>query len=275
MMARRKSTVLLLEAAVDVLTDYHPMTVRQVYYQLVARQVIENTVGRYKAVSNLLVSARKDGTIPWGWIEDRLRRPRSVSMWESLSDFGEVVVKAYRLNVWSDQPGYCEVWLEKDALSGIVEDATRPYGVTVNVGRGYDGWDSIRNAAARFGGGDKVTVLYFGDLDPSGEDMIRSLGERLAFFECYPEIVKCALVLDDIDRYGLPSDFAKKTDSRRNAFVSKYGDISVELDALPADVLRERVISAVEERMDLNALAGVRDYEREDRKQLAKALGIA
>jgi len=273
-MARHKRTQAYLDTAVEVLTDYHPMTVRQVYYQLVSRQVLENTVSRYKAVSNLLVDARKDGTIPWDWIEDRLRRPRSVGMWDDLADFGAVAVNSYRRDVWHDQPGYCEVWLEKDALSGICEDALAPFGVTLNVGRGYDGWDSIRNAAGRFGDGARVTVLYFGDLDPSGEDMVRSLGERLAFFGCYPEIVKCALTLDDIRRYSLPPDFTKKTDTRRAAFVARYGDVSVELDALPAEVLRERVVSEVERRMDLDALADVRDIESRDRAQLADALGV-
>jgi len=84
------------------------------------------------------------------------------------------------------------------------------YGVTLNVGRGYDGWDSIHSAAARFGTGEGVTVLYYGDFDPSGEDMVRSLQERLAFFGCEPEIVKCALTLDDVHRYNLPPAFAKK-----------------------------------------------------------------
>ena len=220
------------------------------------------------------MDARKDGTIPWDWIEDRLRRPRSVCMWDDLSEIGAVAVSNYRRDVWRMQPDYCEVWLEKGALSGICEDALAPFGVPLNVGRGYDGWDSIRNAAGRFGGGDKVTVLYFGDLDPSGEDMVRSLAERLAFFECYPEIVKCALMLDDIRRYRLPPDFTKKTDTRRAKFVARYGDVSVELDALPADVLRERVVSEVEQRMDLGARASVRDIESRERAQLAAALGV-
>jgi hypothetical protein len=142
----------------------------------------------------------------------------------------------------------------------------------LNVGRGFDGCDSIRNAAGRYGDGDGVTVLYFGDFDPSGEDMVRSLRERLGFFGCRPDVRKCALVHDDIARYGLPPDFAKATDSRRAAFVAKHGDVSVELDALPASVLRERIVAEVEARLDLAALAAVQAVEGGERRRLAALL---
>ena len=185
-MAMQAKTRRIVDMARAILAERNPMTLRQVYYQLVSRQVIENTRSQYQALSNALVTARRDGTIPWEWIEDRLRRPRKVSMWADLASFADTAQRAYRRNVWDTQPRYIEVWLEKDALSGIFEHLLDHYGVTLNVGRGYDGWDSIHNAAERFGDGDGVSVLYFGDLDPSGEDMIRSLIERLGSFGCYP-----------------------------------------------------------------------------------------
>ena len=179
-----EKTERLIGEAYAILAAHHPMTVRQVYYQLVARHVIENTRSQYQAVSNALVLARKGGSIPWHWIEDRLRRPRSVQMWGDVPDFAKTARAAYRRDVWATQPSYLEVWVEKDALSGIIEDVLAPYGVTLNVGRGYDGWDSIHNAASRYGSGERVTVLYFGDFDPSGEDMVRSLRQRLAELGC-------------------------------------------------------------------------------------------
>ena len=267
-MGRHVKTQLLIEAAVIVLRAMFPMTVRQVFYRLVSRQVTENTRGAYQSVSNALVAARKEGIVPWEWVEDRLRRAREVGMWGDLAAFAETAVAAYRRDVWATQPAYLEAWLEKDALSGIFEEALRPYGVTLNVGRGYDGWDSVRNAAERFGAGDGITVLYFGDFDPSGEDMFRCLRERLGFFGCKPEIVKCALTPDDIARYALPSNPTKTTDARRAKFVFRYGDMSVELDALPPDVLRARLIAEVEARMDLDALAAVREVEADERERL-------
>lgn len=193
-------------------------------------------------------------------------------MWDNLSDFGDTVLSSYRRNVWDSQPRYVEVWLEKDALSGIFEDVLEPYGVTLNVGRGYDGWDSIRNAAERYGTGENTTVLYFGDFDPSGEDMKRSLEDRLSFFKSSPEIQKIALTYEDIALYSLPPDFTKAKDTRRKGFVTKYGDVAVELDALSYDVLRDRIVKEVEAQMDLDALAEVREMERMETEKLATAI---
>lgn len=270
-MGRGKSarTLAVLDAAVDVIESASAaMTVRQVCYQLVSRHVIGNNRSQYQLVSNLLVQARRDGTIGWSAIEDRQRKPRSVDMWADLANFLHDVSRAYRRDVWPDQPQTVEVWLEKDALSGVFADVLRPFGVTLNVGRGYDGWSSINAAAER----SSDVILYFGDFDPSGEDMVRSLEERLNDLGCYPEIAKVALTFADIDRYQLPPDFAKATDSRAPAFVAKYGNrSSVELDALPIDVLRERIRSTVAEAMDLDALA---ETEREQDEEQVRLLAL-
>jgi len=267
-MTRHSKTQALIAAAVKVLQEHNPMTVRQVYYQLVSRQVIDNNRGSYQAVSKALVAARREAVIPWEWIEDRTRRPRTVGMWDNLADFAQTAARAYRRNVWESQPEVVECWVEKDALSGIFEDVLRPYGVTLNVGRGYDGWSSIKGAAER----DPDTILYFGDFDPTGEDISRSLEERLGELGCRAEIVRCALTSDDVERYDLPPDFTKPADTRSAAFVARHGDRAVELDALPIDVLRERIVSEVESRMDLDALAEVRQAEETDRERLREAL---
>ncbi len=272
-MSKHAKTLKLIETAKGILAELHPMTVRQVYYQLFSRRVIENNRGQYHAVSNALVSARREGVIPWEWIEDRLRRPHHVSMWSGLSEFAETCRRAYRRDVWDTQPDYLEVWLQNGALSGIFEEVLNPYGARLNVVQGYDGWDSIHNAATRFTEKTAaVTVLYFGDFDPSGEDMVRSLRKRLASLGCQPEIIKCALTRDDILQYELPPDFAKKTDTRTAAFVAEHGDISVELDALPPDVLRDRLEDEVSSRMDLEALGRIRTVEVRERARLVKLL---
>lgn len=271
-MGLHKKTLRKIEEALVVLEENHPMTLRQVFYQLVSRQALKNTKSQYDSLGRALVRARQEGLIPWEWMEDRIRQPRHVSMWDGLADFKEMAKRVYRRNVWLAQPGYIECWVEKDALSGIFLDELLPYGVTLNVGRGYDGWDSIHNAAQRWGDGQGITVLYFGDFDPSGEDIPRSLVERLAFFNCYPDVVVCALTLDDVRRYNLPPDFTKATDTRRDAFVEKYGDIAVELDALSVDVLRARIRSEIEARMDLDALNGVRQVEAQEKVQLMELL---
>jgi hypothetical protein len=269
-MGRHRKTTELIDAAVEILAAHHPQSVRQVFYQLVSRQVIENSRGAYQSVSKALVAARRDGTIPWEQIEDRLRRPRHVRMWDGLHDFAATAAGAYRRDLWADQPARVEVWLEKDALSGIFEDILDPDGVTLNVGRGFAGWSSIYLASRRLG--DDDTVAYFGDFDPSGEDMVRSLRERLGDLGSRPVIIKSALVFEDIERYRLPPDFTKVTDTRRSAFVARWGDVSVELDALPIDVLQARIAAEVQARMDLGALAASRRREEAERRLLIDAL---
>ena len=200
-----------------------------------------------------------------------MREPRHVAMWDDLADFAETAAAAYRRDVWATQPHRLEVWLEKDALSGVFGQVLQRYGVTLNVGRGYDSWTSIWEAGRRLD--DDTTVLYFGDFDPSGEDMVRSLAERLGFFGCQPEIVKVALTVEDIARYGLPPMPAKRTDSRAPAFIAEYGDRAVELDALPPPILRERLEAAVCDLMDLEALEEVKRLEEQERESLRRRLG--
>jgi len=265
----KENTKILIEEAHRVLASHHPMTLRQVFYRLVAGQVIENRQNRYKSLSRTLVRARQEGMIPWEWIEDRLRIPREVGMWGNLAAFGRAVIKGYRRDVWPDQADYIEVWLEKDALSGIFERALRPYGVTLNVGRGYDSWSSICSASQRYEteraeGGADTTILYFGDFDPSGEDMVRSLEERLGFFGCWPTIEKIAITAEDIERYDLPPNPAKLTDSRADNFIALHGNNCVELDALPPDVLSEMIEQEVDGLMDMDALAETREQEKKD-----------
>jgi hypothetical protein len=262
----------MLEYAVKVLTAHNPMTVRQVYYQLVSGQVIENNRSQYQAVSKLLVEARKDGTVPWEWIEDRIRKPRTVSMWDNMSDFARCVERSYRGDVWATQDNYVECWLEKDALSGIVEDVVRPYGITLNVGRGFDGWSSIHDAAERYGEGENTTVLYLGDFDASGEDMVRSMVERLGELGSRPTIIKVALTNEDVIKYNLPSDIPKASDTRSKAFIDKYGKRCVELDALPIDVLRERIKAEIEKIMDLSELEKVLAQDKIERQRLITTL---
>jgi len=268
-----KATGDLIFQAKEILVEYRPtpMTLRQLYYQLVSRGFVKNNAAEYRKLSKAIVTARQNGIIPWDWIEDRMRKPRYVSMWSGMNQFGISVLRAYRLNVWSSQPQYVEVWLEKDALSGIFEDILEPYGVTLNVGRGYDGWTSIKDAARRYKEiGKPVSILYFGDFDPSGEDMNKSLEERLNFFKGFTATIdKVAILKDDIEKYDLPPALAKKTDTRYEQFIEAQGDAkTVELDALPINVLTSRIKTEVEANLDMAALGALLETESEQRATL-------
>jgi hypothetical protein len=273
----------ILDKTKAIIAQYDTtMTVRQLYYQLVASQVIDNNRSQYQRVSTMLVKARLDGEIRWDSIEDRLRMPRHVQLWPNLASFMWTVKQAYHRDRREGQPRYVECWLEKDALSGIFANMLTKYGITLNVGRGYDGWSSIKNAADRFRSAykehgedwERIHIVYFGDFDPSGEDMARSLEERLNKVDAYPTVVKAALTLDDIRRYNLPPDKTKKTDSRRKGFIAKHGvDMAVELDALPPDVLRQRIVEEVEKHVDLDILAETMRREADDKNRLDQIVG--
>jgi hypothetical protein len=265
------------EAAREELAAHHPMTLRQLHYRLVSRDdvVHPNTISAYNTLSGWIRDDRLDGTVPWSWVEDRLRRARGWTGWDDPSKFLGEVLSGYRRDPWQDdaQDHYVEVWCEKDALSGIFTYVLRYYRVTLNVGRGYDGWSSIKRAADRYQYWDEIrlaptTVLYFGDFDPSGEDMHRSLVERLNELDAYPDVVKVALDLDDARR--LPGDVTKAGDSRAAAFVARYGNLAVELDALPVEDLQQRIRDGVESLMNMDALRESHRLEREQREQMSE-----
>ncbi len=269
----QNKTLLLITQARNILAEYNPMTLRQIYYQLVATHIIENKRSEYQKLSNALVTARQENIIPWEWIEDRVRRPQVVSMWQDLPDFIETVKGAYRKDIWDLQPHYIEVWLEKDARSGIFSDITNAYGITLMTCRGYNSWSAYKEAAARFKHYDKpVKLLYFGDFDPSGEDMVRAIEDSLNYFETCPEIKKIALTEDDIKEYDLPPDFTKKTDSRAAAFIKAHGDIAVELDALPLPVLQDKIRQSIAGSIDIVKLITVQEEEKQDQQELSALL---
>jgi hypothetical protein len=271
-LSEHEKTTLLIKAAHAALAEQNPMTLRQLFYRLVASGQLENTIPSWNNLSRTLVTARKDGRVPWEWIEDRLREPRIVPQWANMEEFAEDAAVWYRRDMWKDQPSYFEAWLEKDALSGIFESVLWPYGVTLNVGRGYDGWTSICEAAKRYENGKNVTVLYFGDYDPSGLDMVRSLQKRLAFFNCYPTIEHIAITEADIVEYGLVSAPTKTGDKRREKHIEEHGDVCVELDALSPKVLKRKIKSAVESLMDMKALRAVWEKEMSDRDFILEGL---
>ncbi len=263
-------TLQLIEAARELLEAHNPMTVRQLFYQLVSHQVIANTQKEYKSAARVLGIARKRGLIPWEFIEDRTRRPLKPPAWDSLETFIDVVKHSYRRDIWEVQPGYFEVWVEKDALSGIFENITTRYGVTLQVVRGYPSLSALHDAASRFDGGE---VLYFGDFDPSGEDIERSIGNNLDDFGSRPKITRVAINREDIDTYNLPPIPTKATDTRQAAFVRTHGDVAVELDALPLPVLQDRIKQVIEDRLDMNAYRNTRYAEIADTERLVDALG--
>ena len=260
-----------------VLAQYAKMgiklTLRQLFYQLVTKNIIANTQREYKKLGDLLSRARLAGLIDWNIIEDRVRRPVKPLEFGTIQDRIDLAVENFRLKRWTDQPEYVELWVEKDALSSVIEPICDDLHVTMMVNRGYSSSSAMYEASKRIErerGDREATIIYLGDFDPSGEDMVRDIQDRLTTFESIVSVTKLALNRDQIDRYKLPPNPAKMTDSRASAFVAEHGVESFEVDALPPEVLQEMIRESIENRMDMDAYQAVMDEEEELKKKLVE-----
>ncbi len=264
----------VLQHAKEVLAEDHPMTVRQVYYRMVALKVVPNKKGAYKQVQEVLNDARLALEIPFEWIEDRGRNPLELATYPNVRSSLTSLAEHFRLDPWRDQPTYIEVWTEKDALSGVFWQAVGGYGVVVDVCKGYTSLSALTKVVVRFQQRTNdwkkpAVVLYVGDLDPSGWDMPRDLRERLDPFNFPGEIVRLLLNPEDVEAYDLPDSVGgvgtKIDDPRYKRYVEHFGRGArcVELDAVVPAELRSRVQSAVLDLLDGEALE--RTWKREKR----------
>lgn len=253
------------------------LTLRQLYYQLVSANVIVNEEKSYKNLGSLVSDARLAGLLDWDAIEDRVRVPKRPSEWDDLGDIVNAVLHSYRLPRWKDQPEYVELWVEKDALAGVLAPIATEYHVTLMVNRGYSSQSAMYEAGRRFKDaqeeGKGLHLLYLGDHDPSGEDMVRDVADRLEMFGVEDlDVDKLALTMAQIREYKPPPNPAKLTDSRAKAYVEKHGVHSWEVDALPPNVLARIIRSALSELVDDDAMDAVKANEKRDKERLRAAV---
>lgn len=230
----------------SIFQEYHKqgldMSVRQLYYQFVSRKFIPNKVEEYNKLQNLISEARMAGLVDWFSVVDRTRNLIKPTSWEKPSQIIEATIQSYHVDHWFNQSNYVEVWVEKDALRGIVDAACYPLDVPHFSCRGYSSQTELWNAAQRLLGkqksGKTVTILHCGDHDPSGLDMSRDIKEKLSLFMRQDiKVRRVALNMSQIEKYDPPPDPAKHTDPRYAKYRNEYGDVSWELDALQPDVL--------------------------------------
>lgn len=273
-----RSSVELIEKCNDIVKSYQAqglrLTLRQLYYQLVSRNVIPNVEKSYKRLSGVISDARLAGEMDWSAIEDRVRRPQRSSQWDSIQELVESALYAYRLPRWEDQKTYCELWVEKDALAGVLQPLAEEFHVTLMVNRGYSSQSAMYDSAKRFKvhQNRKLVLLYLGDHDPSGEDMVRDIRDRMEMFGVRRlQVNKLALTMAQIEEYEPPPNPAKMTDPRAEAYVSRHGDESWEVDALPPDVLQRIIRTAIEGVVDMELYNEVIEREEEDKTRLREA----
>jgi len=275
------TTRALISECVEVGESYQSqgfrLTLRQLYYQLVVRNTVQNTERSYQRLSRTVSSARLAGLIDWGAIEDRTREPKMPQQWRSPEQLMEVAIQVYRLPRWDGQQHHVELWVEKDALAGVLQPIATQYHIPLMVNRGYssqtamhDAYERVRDAVED---GKEATILYLGDLDPSGEDMVRDIDDRLNdLFGTEATVRKLGITPEQVEEYQPPPNPAKMTDSRAAKFVEEHGYNSYEVDALPPDVLRTVIDDAIDVYIDHDVLDDVIEQEATDKKLMREAV---
>lgn len=259
----------------EIIEEYnqqgYELTLRQVYYQLVARGHIENSERSYKNLGNLISDARLAGLIDWYAITDRTRNLRGNSHWTTPADVINSAKHSYMLNRWETQPNYVEVWVEKDALIGIVGQICRELDVPYFSCRGYTSQSEMWSAAQRLirrSHKDKRVIIHLGDHDPSGIDMSRDIQDRLNLFEADVNVKRVALTMKQIQKYSPPPNPTKVTDARASDYIKKYGHECWELDALEPAVISELIKNEVTKLIDQDQFIKVEEKETDDKNLL-------
>jgi len=244
-------TLATIREAEGIISEYQAqgfsLTLRQVYYQFVARGLIPNTERDYKRLGNIISDARRAGMIDWSAIEDRTRFLRKLSAWSSPQDILDSAKSSYHRDLWENQEKRIEVWIEKDALVGVIEGVCNESDVPFFSCRGYVSDSEMWGGAMRMRRHTReeqgVIVLHLGDHDPSGLDMTRDIRDRLALFSGYAdiEVRRIALSMEQIEEQRPPPNPAKVTDSRYENYAAEFGDESWELDALEPKYIVELI----------------------------------
>jgi hypothetical protein len=248
----------IIEQANQICTDYqgrgYDLTLRQLYYQFVSRDLIANRDTEYKRLGNIINDARLAGLLDWSYIVDRTRNLRGLSHDASPSSALYRAAYGYQVDMWANQPHYVEVWIEKDALVGVITRPCIDLDVPFFSCRGYTSQSELWGAAQRLirhtDTGQKAVIIHLGDHDPSGIDMTRDITDRLALFGAVAQVERIALNMDQVRQYAPPPNPAKLTDARADGYIRVHGPSSWELDALEPTTLDALVRSHITELRD-------------------------
>lgn len=256
----------------EYLEDGYKLTLRQLYYQLVSRGVIPNEDREYAKLSRLLKEGRMAGIVDWEAIEDRLRVPKLPYWVFDIPDAMDDTIKQYRLDRMKGQDVYIEIAVEKDALSNVLWRVTSYYHIKLMVNRGYSScttmYDTFNRMKRAHMDGKTPIILYLGDHDPSGLDMIRDIKDRLAEFGIVPEVEQIALTGEQIRKYQPPPNPAKVKDPRAKWYIERYGRTSWEVDALNPKILHQLLIDKIEALIDVDLFKSMIAQEESDKSTL-------
>lgn len=249
----------LIVAANKIIAEYQRqgfnLTLRQLYYQFVSRALLANRQTEYKRLGSVINDARLAGLVDWMAIEDRTRNLETLPHWRDPEQILESIAEQFRTDRWRDQEYRVEVWVEKEALVGVLEGVCERNDVPYFACRGYTSQSEQWRAAMRFKkyreAGQLPVVLYLGDHDPSGIDMTRDHRDRLAMFvRAEVRVIRLALNMDQVEEHNPPPNPAKLTDSRATGYIQEHGDESWELDALEPTLIAQLIQDAIDEHRD-------------------------
>lgn len=275
-------TLAVVAAANRIIGEYsaqgYDLTLRQLYYQFVARDLLANTQREYKRLGDIIGKARMAGMIDWSSLVDRTRNLTSWLTYDGPEEALERLARRFTLEKWERQPTYVEVWVEKEALAGVFERICSELEVPFFACRGYvslsEMWSASQRLRRRADAGKRVVLLHFGDHDPSGIDMTRDIEARTDLFSgSHLEVRRIALTMDQVEEYDPPPNPAKLTDSRAEGYVEVHGYESWELDALEPSVLADLVREQVDELRD-DELWGDAEAEEEEVVRQLRALAM-
>jgi hypothetical protein len=255
-------------ALLDIVEEQRPMTVRQVFYQATVRGLIEKTENGYGMVQTALANMRRDGEIPYGWLADNTRWMRKPDTYSDPADAMAQFARSYRKAFWEERGVYVEVWLEKDALAGVVVDVTAEFDVPLMVSRGYASLSFLHEAAEGMTAQGKPCYIYhFGDFDPSGVNAAEKIEETLCELAPNAHIgfERIAVTLEQVELWSLPTRPTKASDSRAKRWT--HGD-SVELDAIPPDSLRSLVRTCIERHLPQEEFVRLKTIEAAERETI-------
>jgi hypothetical protein len=242
----------------EILDEYaaqgYDLSLRQLYYQLVARGFIENSIQSYKRVGSLVSDARLAGMIDWNMISDRGRVRVTPSHWVDPSHILRSAAHSFRINKWENQEYFVMCMVEKQALEGVLIPVCESLDIPFIANKGYSSSSSMyeigKDLKEMISAGKEIVILYLGDHDPSGIDMTRDVLDRLNMFAGYEdfkavEVDRLALNYSQVEELNPPPNPAKETDARFEGYVEKFGDTCWELDAIEPAQLAQIVTDAV------------------------------
>lgn len=271
-------TLAIIEKANEIISVYrsqgYDLTLRQLYYQFVSRDIIPNNQKEYNKLGQAISDARRAGLVDWDSIVDRTRNLKGLAHWDNPSDIISSAAYGYHIDKWDDQPYRVEVWIEKDALAGVFERVCNTHDISFFSCRGYNSdsemWASAQRLNRYRRRGQQPVILHFGDHDPSGLDMTRDIEDRHALFGCRVDVRRLALTMEQIEEYDPPPNPAKVTDARYANYEAEYGDESWELDALEPSVLAGLVESEIKTLLDAKRWKAAVAREKHDKDVLLR-----